>query len=206
MLCIIHAGLVVTVFGEEQSVRVRVLGTRFGFLMRVRSSSLIRSQKACMLRRGLVRKNVLPGGFPSPGGSGERLFFGFLASLWYFVHLGGASFAGHVQGLGFKDVLPTGHALWADVCGCIIFVTLGSLLGSTKNCQSDVLCVLWFLYFKLYMPALVGRPSLHSHDACMVYQVQGGFWRNCRQKHGETSFSPKRIFLVTRNPQKRFLG
>ena len=31
---------------------------RFGFLMRVRSTSLIRSQKACMLRRGLMR-NVL---------------------------------------------------------------------------------------------------------------------------------------------------
>ena len=58
MKCIIHAGLVVTVFREEQSVRVRVLGTRFGFLMGVRSTSLIRSQKACMLRRGLMQ-NVL---------------------------------------------------------------------------------------------------------------------------------------------------
>ena len=29
-------------------------GPRFGFLMRVRSTSLISSQKACMLRRGLM--------------------------------------------------------------------------------------------------------------------------------------------------------
>ena len=27
--------------------------------------------------------------------------------------------------------------------------------------------------WKLYMPALVGRPSLHGYDACMVYSVKG---------------------------------
>ena len=84
---------------------------------------------------------------------------------------------------------------------------LVSLLGSTKNCQSDVV---WFFYgvyvFKLYMLALVGRPSLHSYDACMVYQVQGASRRNCRQKYGETSCSPKKVFLFSRNPQKRFWG
>ena len=32
---------------------------------------------------------------------------------------------------------------------------------------------LGFHYVKLYMLALVGRPSLHSCDACMVYWVQG---------------------------------
>ena len=64
MPCRIHAGLVVTVFGEEQSVRVQVLGTRFGFLMGLRVPSLIRSQKSCMLRRGLVHKEVSLRRFP----------------------------------------------------------------------------------------------------------------------------------------------
>ena len=53
------------------------------------------------------------------------------------------------------------------------------------------------------MLALVGRPSLHSCDACMVYRVQGASRRNCRQKQGETSFSPKKVFLFS---QERFLG
>ena len=61
-----------------------------------------------------------------------------------------------------------------------------------------------FYVFKLYMLALVGRPSLHSYDACMVYQGQGASRRNCRQKYGETSFSPKKVFLFSRNPRKRF--
>ena len=83
---------------------------------------------------------------------------------------------------------------------------LGSLLGSTKNCRSvsDGFC--GFRSFKLYMPALVGRPSLRSYDACMVYWVQGASLRNCRQKHGETSYSPKRVFLFSRNSQVRFWG
>ena len=46
--------------GEEQSVRVWVQGPRFGFLMRLRVPYLIRSQKVCMSRRGLVRKYVSP--------------------------------------------------------------------------------------------------------------------------------------------------
>ena len=58
MRCRIHAGFVATVSGEEQSVRVRVLGPRFGFLMGLRVPYLIRSQKVCMSRRGLVHKNV----------------------------------------------------------------------------------------------------------------------------------------------------
>ena len=52
-----------------------------------------------------------------------------------------------------------------------------------------------FYIFKLYMLALVGWTSLHSYDACMVYQVQGASRRNCRQKHGETPFSPENVFL-----------
>ena len=58
-------------------------------------------------------------------------------------------------------------------------------------------CVFWgFCNFKLSMLALVGWPSLHSYDACMVYWVQGASRRNCRQKQGETSFFSKQGFSV----------
>ena len=58
MRCRIHARFVVIVSGEEQSVRVRVRGLRFGFLVRLRAPHLIRSQKVCMSRRRLVRMVV----------------------------------------------------------------------------------------------------------------------------------------------------
>ena len=49
--------------------------------------------------------------------------------------------------LGFKDVTSTGHALWAEVGGALSLLPLGSLLGSTKNCQSDKVWDLWFFWF-----------------------------------------------------------
>ena len=51
-----------------------------------------------------------------------------------------------------------------------------------------------------------GQPSLHSFHACMVYWNKGALRRNCRQKYGETSFSPSRVFLFSRNPSVRFWG
>ena len=56
------------------------------------------------------------------------------------------------------------------------------------------------------MLALVGRPSLSSYDACTVYQDKGASRRNCRQTECETSFSPKSVFLLSRNPVQRFWG
>ena len=44
------------------------------------------------------------------------------------------------------------------------------------------------------MLALVGRPSLHGNDACMVYWITGAFR------------SPFRIFLLSRNSRNRFWG
>ena len=61
-------------------------------------------------------------------------------------------------------------------------------------------------HLKLYMQALVGRPSLHGYDACTVYRFKGASRRNCRQKNGKTSFSPRSVFLFSRNPRKRFWG
>ena len=103
---------------------------------------------------------------------------------------------------------PTGHALWAVVGGGIIFVTPGKFAGQHKKTASQMrygFCG-FYVFFLLYMLALVGRPSLHSYDACMVCQVQGASRRNCRQKYGETFFSPEKVFLFSRNPQKRFWG
>ena len=40
----------------------------------------------------------------------------------------------------------------------------------------------------------------------MVYWTKGAFRRNCRLKQRETSFSPCRVFLFSRNPAKRFWG
>ena len=56
------------------------------------------------------------------------------------------------------------------------------------------------------MLALMGRPSLHGYDACTVYRVKGASRRNCRQIYGKTSFSPRSVLLLSRNPQKRFWG
>ena len=56
------------------------------------------------------------------------------------------------------------------------------------------------------MLALMGRPSLHGDHACMVYWIQGAPRRNCRQKQRETSFSPLRVFLISRNSRERFWG
>ena len=60
--------------------------------------------------------------------------------------------------------------------------------------------------FKLYMLALVKCSSLHGYDAFVVYWAQGASWRNCRQKQGETYFSPKKVFLFSRNSRVRFWG
>ena len=90
--------------------------------------------------------------------------------------------------------------------GALSLLPLGSLPGSTKNCQSCLFCFLGFYHLKLYMLALVRRPSLHSYDACMVYRVQGASRRTCRRIHGKTSFSPRTVFLFSRNLQNRFWG
>ena len=58
--------------------------------------------------------------------------------------------------------------------------------------------------WKPCMPALAGQPSLHGYDACMVYWVKGALRRNCRQHIRETSFSPFRVFLFSRNSSFRW--
>ena len=56
----------------------------------------------------------------------------------------------------------------------IIFVTPGEFAGQHKKLSVGfVMGFVVFISLKLYMLALMGRPSLHSCDACMVYWVQG---------------------------------
>ena len=80
-----------------------------------------------------------------------------------------------VQGLGHVGVHPAGHALWAQVGGGIIFVTLGESAWQLIYSHA----FLFFLFFFFWgcfqvsegtnaMLASVGQPSLHGHDACMV--------------------------------------
>ena len=101
---------------------------------------------------------------------------------------------------------PAGHALRAEVGGGIIFVTSGEFAGHHKKLPvRNVLGTVVFIISSCTL-ALVGRPSLRSCDACMVYWVQGALRRNRRQKYCKTSFSLFRVFLLSRNSKVRFGG
>ena len=53
-----------------------------------------------------------------------------------------------------------------------------------------------FFNSKPFVLALVGQPSLHGYDVCMVYWNKGALWRNCRLKESKTSFSPVCVFCI----------
>ena len=97
---------------------------------------------------------------------------------------------------------PAGGGRW----GHYLCYPWGVCWAAQKTACQNCGWVYDFHDLKLYMLALVRWPSLHSYDAYMVYWVQGASWRNCRQKQGETSFSPKKVFLFSRNSRVRFLG
>ena len=97
---------------------------------------------------------------------------------------------------------PAGGGRWGHYLCCPWGVCWAAQNTPCQNC--DGIC--GFHGFKLCMLALMGRPSLRSYDACMVCRVQGASRRNCRQKHGENSFSPDRVFLFSRNSRVRFWG
>ena len=57
------------------------------------------------------------------------------------------------------------------------------------------------------MLALVGRPSLHGDDACMVCWITGAFRRKLQANNNvRPLFSPFRVFLFSRNSRERFWG
>ena len=109
-------------------------------------------------------------------------FFGFflvLCASWEYLFLYFTPLC--VQSLGIEDVPSTGHALWAEVGGGIIFVTPGKFAGKHEKLPAFKIMGFGIFGFKLYMLALVGRPSLRSYDACTVYRVARASRRNCRQ-------------------------
>ena len=77
-----------------------------------------------------------------------------------------------------------------------------------KNSQISALRVQeknWM--WKSYLQALVGRPSLHVSDACMIILDQGALRRNCRQKACvRPLFLHQRVFLFSRNSRVAVLG
>ena len=82
---------------------------------------------------------------------GKGSFLSFLASPWYLVHPGSASFASYPPCV-YKIWVSKMCLLLDTPCGrrsveALFLLPLGSLLGSTKNCQSDVVWVLWLLCF-----------------------------------------------------------
>ena len=60
-----------------------------------------------------------------------------------------------------------------------------------NRCSVRFMMVLWFSLFKAVYASLSSRVNLR---------------RNCRQKNSKTSFSPKKVFLFSRNSSKRFWG
>ena len=126
-----------------------------------------------------------------------------MASPWYLVHLGGASFASHSPCV-YKAWVSKMCLLLDTPCGrrsvgALSLLPLGSLLGSTKKLPVKFVRESGnFHGFKLKM--------LHGYDACVVYWAKGASRRIWRQKQGETSFSPIVVFLFSRNSRVRFWG
>ena len=129
-----------------------------------------------------------------------------LASSRCLVCLGSASLAS----------LPVVHKTWvAKVCllpnlllgqkvgGGIIFVTSGENVRQLIKLPTSTFVFLGFFILE----ASAGQPSLHGHDACMVSWTKGVHRRICRQKYGETSFSPFFwVFLFSRNSREKLWG
>ena len=126
--------------------------------------------------------------FGHSGCSLESCAYGVCSLCW--------SFTPCLQDSGYGGVPIAGHVLWAEVCGGILCVTLGSFLVCSKMCSffqgggSDPICMV------PYMLALAGQPSLHGYYACVVFWAKGEFWRNCRQILRKTSFSRFLFFSV----------
>ena len=91
--------------------------------------------------------------------------------------------------MGYIDVPPAGYAFQAEVGRGITFVITGGNVRQLIKLPAVIFgfydC---FMKRKPYMLALVGRPSLHGYDACVVYWATGALRRNCRQKQRKTFF------------------
>ena len=85
--------------------------------------------------------------------------------------MGGTGFAGifSSQDSGYEGVPIAGHALWAEFWRGILCVTLGEFTSLHKNVPHVIMVMEVIPFFAmLYMPTLVGRPSLHGSCGCVV--------------------------------------
>ena len=110
-----------------------------------------------------------------------------------------------VQGLGLKDVPLARQALWAEVGGGRIFVTSGECAGQHKKMpvkfvRGFVILVISSCTCQLQWGSPVSIAFMHV----WFLGLKVAFRRNCRQGACETSFSPNRVCLFSRNSRVRF--
>ena len=142
-------------------------------------------------RSGMLFANVCAGFFFFVVRSWWRkVVFGFFGFPLVPCASWGTSFAGYPPCV--YKVWVSNMCLMLDTpCGRRSVGTPGESAGQHKK-TSNQMCFGFcgFHRLKLYIFALVGRSSLQSYNACKVYWIQGASPRDCRQKHGKTSFSP----------------
>ena len=134
------------------------------------------------------------------GGCGEGKFWGFLFFPLRFVHPGVlALLVIHLvcTRLGSQVCAscwtrPSGGGLWEHYLCYPSGICRTAQYTACQICEE--ICGVYAV--KQYMLASVGQPGLHSYNACMVYWTEGASRRSCRQKQGETSFSPTRVFCL----------
>ena len=63
-----------------------------------------------------------------------------------------------------------------------------------------------FFNRKPYMLAFADSPVSMVMRHVWFIGIKWALRRNCRRKHGETSFSPSNVFLFSRNSRVRFWG
>ena len=168
-----RAGLVmVTSWSWMANVRtsffiVRILRIRNGLMSRSVGSNSIVPLFFSTNKSGILFANMCQGVFcPWYGVGGDRWFWGFLVSPWCFVHPGGTGFAGPlpcenkawVSKMCLLLDTPFGRRSVAALSGLL----LGSLLGSTKHCQSDWREVLWFCWYQAVHAGFSGTAQCPS--------------------------------------------
>ena len=111
-------------------------------------------------RSGMLFANVCAGfSFSGTELAGKGCFLAFW-SPWCLVHPGGTSFGGYLSCV-YKVWLSKMCLMLDTPCGrrsvgALSLLPLGSLLGSTKNCQSDVFWVLCFSSLKAVYASFSG--------------------------------------------------
>ena len=142
---------------------------------------------------------------------GRKVFFWLSGySLEPLVHMGGTSLASlpfMCAGIGLRRCAfcwtrPSGGGRWGH--------NLRNLRGVCWTAHETACQIgegIWKTHgFKLYMLALVERPSLHSYDACMVFGLKGHSGEIAGKHKVRPLFLLDKVFLFNRNSSVRFWG